>query len=78
LTENPEVTSNRMRHTGIIEERQKWLWLSVTPLDDDEENVDNTNEAEVKAKLKEMGVKTRVKNAEKLRQLVKDVIFAAS
>jgi hypothetical protein len=67
-----------MRHTGIIEERQKWLWLSVTPLDDDEENVDNTNEAEVKAKLKEMGVKTRVKNAEKLRQLVKDVIFAAS
>ena len=68
LTENPEVTSNRMRHTGIIEERQKRPWLSVTPLDD-EENVVNMNEAEVKAKLNEIDVKTRVENAEKLRQL---------
>lgn len=65
-------------NNGIIEERQKRPRLSVTPLDDDEENVDNMNEAEVKAKLKEMGVKTRVKNADKLRQLLKDVIFAAS
>jgi hypothetical protein len=44
---------------------QKRPWLSGTPLDD-EENVVNMNEAEVKAKLNEMGIKTRVENAENL------------
>lgn len=63
---------------GIMEERQKRPRLSVTPRDDDEENVNNLNEAELKAKLKDMGVKTRVRNVEKLRQLLKDVIFPSS
>jgi hypothetical protein len=42
-------------NNGIIEERQKRPRLSVTPPDEDVE-------AEVKAKLKEMGVKTCVKS----------------
>ena len=64
---------------GIMEERQKRPRLSVTPLegDADELNIDLLNHAELKAKLKLMNVKTRIKNVNRLRQLLKDHIYAA-
>ena len=51
----------------------------MTPLegDADELNIDLLNHAELKAKLKQMNVKTRIKNVDRLRQLLKDHIYAA-
>lgn len=63
---------------GIMQERQKRPRLSVTPREDDELNIDGMNETNLKTKLKEMNVKTRVRNVDKLRQLLKDVIYASS
>ena len=63
---------------GIMQERQKRPRLSVTPREDDELNIDGMNETNFKTKLKEMNVKTRVRNVDKLRQLLKDVIYAYS
>ena len=42
----------------------------MTPLegDADEINIDQLNHAELKAKLKQMNVKTRIKNVDRLRQ----------
>ena len=50
----------------------------MTPREDDELNIDGMNETNLKTKLKEMNVKTRVRNVDKLRQLLKDVIYASS
>ena len=61
-----------------MQERQKRPRLSVTPREDDELNIDGMNETNLKTKLKEMNVKTRVRNVDKLRQLLKDVIYASS
>ena len=63
---------------GIMQERQERPRLSVTPREDDELNIDGMNETNLKTKLKEMNVKTRVRNVDKLRQLLKDVIYASS
>ena len=62
---------------GILEERRKRPRLSVAPRIDDDMNVDELGEKELKAKLKEMNVNTRIRNVDKLRQLLKDVIYAA-
>lgn len=61
--------------SGINEERQKRPRLSVTPLED-ELNLNQLNRDELKAKLRQMNVKTRVRNVERLRQLLKDHIYA--
>ena len=63
---------------GIMQERQERPRLSVTPREDDELNIDGMNETNFKTKLKEMNVKTRVRNIDNLRQLLKDVIYAYS
>ena len=63
--------------SGIIEEQQKRPRLGVTPLEDDELNVNELTREELKAKLREMNVKTRVQNLDRLRQLLKDHIYAA-
>ena len=62
-----------------MEERQKRPRLSVTPLegDADELYIDLLNHAELKDKLKQMNVKTRIKNVDRLRQLLRDHIYAA-
>ena len=62
--------------SGITEERQKRPRLGVTPLEDDELNIDDLTQEELKAKLREMNVKTRVRNGDRLRQLLKDHIYA--
>ena len=61
-----------------MEERQKRPRLSVTRLegDADEINIDQLNHAD-KAKLKQMNVKTQIKNVDRLRQLLKDYIYGA-
>lgn len=63
--------------SGITEERQKRPRLGVTPVADDELNVNELTREELKAKLREMNVKTRVQNLDRLRQLLKDHIYAA-
>ena len=62
--------------SGINEERQKRPRLSVTPLED-QLKIDQLNQDELRAKLRQINVKTRVRSIERLRQLLKDHIYAA-
>lgn len=63
---------------GIMENRRKQPRLSVVPREDTGINVDKLDQVELKAKLKEMNVNTRIRSVDKLRQLLKDVLYAAS
>ena len=63
---------------GIIENRRKQPPLSVVPREDTGINVDKLDQVELKAKFKEMNVNTQIISVDKLRQLLKDELYAAS
>lgn len=63
--------------TAILEERRKRPRLSVVPRED-EMTIEEMSFAAIKTKLKEMNIKTRIRNLDKLRQLLRDAIYASS
>ncbi len=66
-----------------IKEKRARKWLPLIPIDS---NADSTNTidvvamtpSEIKQKLKEMGVKTRLTNIDKLHKLLKDVLSTST
>lgn len=65
---------------GITEQRKKKIRLSVEPREEivarDEINVDELGVGEIKAKLKDMGITTRVRNLDKLREMLRNALLS--
>ena len=61
---------------GILEEQRKRIRLSVVPREDPGIKIEDMSSAELKAKLKEMNIHTRIRSLDRLRQLLKDAIYA--
>jgi hypothetical protein len=52
--------------------------FSVVPREDSGIKIEDMSSAELKAKLKEMNIHIRLRSLDKLRQLLKDAIYASS
>lgn len=61
-----------------MEDRRKRPCPSVVPREDPWIKIEDMSSAELKAKLKEMNIHTRLRSLDKLRQLLKDAIYASS
>jgi hypothetical protein len=61
-----------------MEDRRKRPCLSVVPREDPGIKIEDMSSAELKAKLKEMNIHTRLRSLDKLRQLLKDAVYASS
>ena len=66
------------RTTGILEERRKKPRLYSVVSREHEMTIEEMSFAAIKTKLKEMNIKTRIRKLDKLRQPLRDAIYAGS